>query len=659
MILLSRKNKERAIRLEERGGLPPPRYLGGIVGGLVLAAFFFYGCQDPLVDRSEAMKQDQALYEKLAPVLPESIGLEDAISIALTHNLEAALKAQLRQVQAEAATQAKLNLIPSLKIDANRTHRTEDRASFSRNINTGEEDPTNMTISSEKTSRGYTLSTAWNLLDFGITYFKARQAANQLRIMDQDYRRLRQNLALDVTRAYWRAVVARYAAGHARVIADRMKDRQAKLKQQIEEKRIPPTAGLENQKRLLLMQMKLKSFQREYRSAMIELGGLLGLKPGKDFTLADPEVAEALPVVTTDIAQLETQALSQRPELFQEDLQEKIQRDQVRIAGLRMFPNAAVFASREYDSNRFLMAHDWYTIALSTSFDLLSTPAKWADFQGEKKRTELIQKKRMILAIGILTQVHLARIDLMDARSQAILARKLYQVQDRILQTTEAKVKAGEADVSELLDKEAESLFSRIRYLTAYADAMVAKQRLENSLGIDPVVRPLRVKKDTQPQAEVPTPPPPTIQPATAPTMEEMYRKVDHEIQDRWSPWERWPKLFREIDREVQLSEAAQKAPTSEIGTGHYARKAREDASTASVLPRFQAKDARAGSGDSRPNHEETASLSTTPSPSEVSSGGSATQAQGRNEVILPDLPPPADPSSTGMGMMREEGGDR
>ena len=72
----------------------------------------------------------------------------------------------------------------------------------------------------------------WNLLDFGISYFRKRQSKNESTKAIEQTRRIRQQLALDVAQAYWQAQVAREARKHARQLLIEIKERQIDIEKQ-------------------------------------------------------------------------------------------------------------------------------------------------------------------------------------------------------------------------------------------------------------------------------------------------------------------------------------------------------------------------------------------------------------------------------------------
>ncbi|WP_244442591.1 TolC family protein [Azospirillum lipoferum] len=52
------------------------------------------------------------------------------------------------------------------------------------------------------------LGFTWNVLDFGVSYLRARQSSNLVLVADERRRRVVQGILQDVRTAYWRAVAA-------------------------------------------------------------------------------------------------------------------------------------------------------------------------------------------------------------------------------------------------------------------------------------------------------------------------------------------------------------------------------------------------------------------------------------------------------------------
>ena len=316
---------------------------------------------------------DMTAFRNRAPTPSAPVTLEDALAFADRYNIEGWIAAQECQIQRELASQATLKMLPSLMAGADYHERSQYDASSSQSFKTGEES-LEPSFSSEKRGSAFDISATWNLLDFGISYLRSWQQTNRVGIAQERERRVRQNLALQVTRVYWQAVTAKEAAELAEAIDAETSATLSRVRKEIDEKVISKADGLRRETSLLQQQDELRRYQRQFQKAKTELGRMMGLTPGTQFTLAELDLDLPLEPVSHDVEILERVALLNRPELFEKDFEEAISRDEARIALAQMFPSPVAFLRHDYNSNRFLVFNDWNSLGLRVSWDLLALP---------------------------------------------------------------------------------------------------------------------------------------------------------------------------------------------------------------------------------------------------------------------------------------------
>ena len=445
------------------------------------------GCATPVSRealREQNAARDLAMFAARAPAPEEGLTLEQALEYALRYNLDAALADTERAIQEELRTCAKLGMLPSLVARAESSHRSEEIASSAESLETKREslEPSR---SSEKEIRTGEIALIWNLLDFGISYYRSRQAAGQVSIAAERLRRVRQDLVLDVTRTYWECVVAREAAKMAQSLVERSQERQQALRKQIESKTVSQVSGLAHETKLIEMQIKLRGFKRQYQAAKTRLAGLMGAPVDADFTLAEADFSTTPAALQIDLKEFEQEALLNRPELFQQDCEERISADNARVAIVQMFPSPSMFFRLETDQNKFLHKHSWATAGVQASWDLLAIPQRAYERRAAKRRTAYVRDRRTLLAVAIIAQVHLAAIDYDEATETVGLIRGLSEAQTKLVAAMERHQQEGKAAADEVLDSEAKGLFSQVRYMSASADLMTARQRILNTLGRD------------------------------------------------------------------------------------------------------------------------------------------------------------------------------
>ncbi len=446
------------------------------------------GCAPQLgreVVREQNAKADLALYETRAPEIDAPVTLADALELAQRHNIDVWIAAEEQQYQHELATGARLKLLPSLVAGTEASHRSEFDAARSVAIESGEES-LEPSYSAEKTRRTFDVGLTWNLLDFGISYMRSRQAANREQIAEQRLRRVRQNLALEVTRVYWQAVTAREAAAEADRIAAQLADRLAGIDAEIEAQNLSRVEGLTRKATLLEQQEELRRYRRAYLAAKTELAALMGLAPGTPFLLADVDVDQDVTPRAFSIDELEWAALRQRPELYEKDFEQAISRDEAHVALVEMFPHVSLFWQANWDDNRLLVFKEWNTIGLRATWDLLMIPQKYQQRQALLLQTDLIARRRTAIAVAVLTQLRLALIEHDEAAEQLALARRIAATRRELLAAIESSATEGSTPAGAAFEERMRYLKARARELRALASFKAAQARVLNTAGERP-----------------------------------------------------------------------------------------------------------------------------------------------------------------------------
>ncbi len=513
------------------------RYAGGIcLGGAatLLLGGVLAGCIAPPADRSALRavnaEADLARYEERRIRVPRPLTLEAAVRTALENNLEVWIAKEETALQKELLGGATLGMLPELLVEGGASERSDYAARSSESLLTGQES-LEPSFSSEKPHRYMTATATWNLLDFGVAAFRTRQAAHRQAIATERYRRTRQTLALRVRRAFWRAAAAREAVRIAKQVDASVRDLREVVRREIANRSIGEVEGLERETPLMEQQLRLRRYEQEYRVALAELSALLGLPVGSDIELAEVDFDTLPPNPAMATEELEREALHRRPELLEQDLEERITRDEARIALARLFPSPSAFASYDHDPDKYLYYNDWTTVGLRAVWDLLAVPRRLALHEAESRRADLVATQRTALAVGILVQVHLSVIEYEGELEAMLLARDIAVNRERLYEAARNKIEDGKGTAAESLAAEVQYLLARTQYLMRYANVMTACYRIETTIGRDP----LEVVQDgceaeaaeTPPVAENPAlPPEGWARAAVASAIPEGYRLV-------------------------------------------------------------------------------------------------------------------------------------
>lgn len=414
--------------------------------------------------------------------------LYQAMARALKYNQDHRVKMMERAVAEGQANYVKFDLLPDLVAAAGYNSRDNFNASSSRSISTGRQSLETSTSQDRSRFMG-DLNLRWNILDFGVSYFRAQQEGNKVLMSAENRRKISHNIIKDVRTAYWSALSAqRMTARITPVLAEAQ--RALELAKQAEDEKLrSPLDGLRYRKSLLEIVRRLEALLDQQRLAKAELAGLINLPPNQEFTLADNDSnlwpAIAKPVISQD--EMDTLALQLRPEIRTEMYEERIGAAEVKKAMLRMLPGVELQLGGNYDSNSYLLNQNWGDFGAQISknlFEILSAPQAIAVAETQES---LAHSKRLAAYMAILTQVRMARQQLELSENQFRRTTELDDINQRIHQHI-ANSELSEAMSSlERIRSSVDSVLSALQKHQSYAESQEALAKLYVSMGFDPL----------------------------------------------------------------------------------------------------------------------------------------------------------------------------
>lgn len=436
--------------------------------------------QDEIAQR---VRSDQAqMYQDQVPV-GGAIGYSDALARALKYNLDYRLKLMESSLAKGLLDVSGADLLPKLVAEAGYNSRNNDSGGTSVGI---EDRVISLRPStSEERSHYYGRATlSWNALDFGISYFRAKQAADEVNVAEERRRKILQNIVQDVRSAYWRALGAQRLLADADQLATRIDDALGKSREAERAGVLPPAQGLTYQRALLDAMSLVNAKRQEMQFAKRELAALMTLPPGTEFTLVESREDRLAPA-PVDLDKLEVAALANRPELREEDYRARIGVAETKKQIAALFPSLNVYAGPRYDSNNFLFNNSWTDAGVSLSMDLFRLASIPAIQRTNEARIKTDEARRMALAMAVLTQVRVS----VERYKLAVVDQELAAESSRVDQRLSSVSRAGASNrlESELeaLRTDSRALVSRFQLATAYSATQAAYGRVLNSVGID------------------------------------------------------------------------------------------------------------------------------------------------------------------------------
>ena len=192
-------------------------------------------------------------------------------------------------------------------------------------------------------------------------------------IADEMKRKVINRIIEDVRTAYWRAVSADRLIARLRHLESRTRRALADSRRVSSEGRTSPITALTYERELVEIKRTIQELQRDLSVAKSQLAALMNVRPGTPFRLQlFRRVHSGLRLKSSADDMIWT-ALQNRPELREVAYRQRINRQEAHAALLELLPNFRMFASTNYDSNRFLLNNHWFEWGAQATWHLLES----------------------------------------------------------------------------------------------------------------------------------------------------------------------------------------------------------------------------------------------------------------------------------------------
>lgn len=411
--------------------------------------------------------------------------LDEAMARAVKYNLDNRVKLMEQALAERQLDMANLDLLPKLTAAAGYTNRDNELASSSEDIITRRQSLVPST-SSDKEQRNADLTLSWNVLDFGVGYFNAKQQADRVLVMQERRRKVVHQLMQQVRLAYWQALGAQQLESKIGPVLRDAEQALADL-QKVEQERLKsPLETLNAQRQLLDIIRQLDSIQNELAQAKPRLAAIMN-SPTQDFRLSAPPAELGAPAFNMSLQQMEENALLHRPELVEAAYNERISVTETRKALAKLFPGLEFSAGTHYDTNSFLVNNHWNDAGIRVSWNLLNVLHAGSIKKTAEAQRQIAHEQRLALNMAVLTQVHVAYRDFLGQKRQYELSNTLNTVEQRILNhTRNAAQLNAEAKVQEIRAA-ASAIVAELRRYQSYGALQSSYGQLQTTLGQDPI----------------------------------------------------------------------------------------------------------------------------------------------------------------------------
>ncbi|MEO5352115.1 MAG: TolC family protein [Magnetococcus sp. XQGC-1] len=458
-----------------------------LMGGSLLGLLACTILPNPLTpkDLLTLLQEDQKdLFAGQEPV-QKPLDIHEAVARALKYNLDYRVNLLEKTVALTELDLSRYDLLPRMAARAGFDSRNTAEASSGLSLTTGAVSA-GYSTAQDREKRGADLSVVWNVLDFGVSYFQAKQTADRTLVAEENRRKLAHNQFQEVQAAFWRAASAQQLQSR---IEPTLKEARAALEvaYQVEKERLRPQLEMMRfQRELLDVVQQMESLREELDLAKKNLALLINLPPGTDFTLKVPDESclTVMPIRAT-LPEMEQLALMNRPELRMEVYKSRISADETHKALLRMLPGLEFKTGSHYDSNSYLMDAHWRDAGLQVSGNLLKLVSGPTAIRLADNQVVLGQVRRLALNMAVLSQVHIGYRKYLDAVRKFENFSKISEVDRRILENVTLDAGSTGQNRLEQIRAATRAIMSQLQRNKAYAEVQNAIGLIFVSLGVD------------------------------------------------------------------------------------------------------------------------------------------------------------------------------
>jgi len=466
-----------------------PHPLRRSVAAVLATAFVTTGCavipnpftRDQVQNRArEDLKR--IADEQDAMVAPLTLG--DATARAVKYNMEYRVRLMEEAAANRQLDVAQFDLLP--KLTANAGYLWRNNEAFSFGVQPNGQVTTSPSTAQERIRNVASLEFSWSILDFGVSYYRAKQLANQTLIADERRRKALQNLVQDTRYAWWRAEGAQRLLPEIDGLLDEISQVNARTRLIEARRLLPPLQIAAFRRSLLDLEQQVALRRQELVQANLDLAALMNLRPGLPLSVVTrPDDGRVVPDLTATREALEQIAIENRPELREEGYKLRITQDEAKKQILSLLPNFGVTFGGYYDSNRFLVNNSWAGGGYNIAWNLVRAFSIPAQQRASKAQEAIDETRRVAVTTAILAQTQ------MSAVRYALLAGE-YRVWDsaarddgRIVDYLTSARSVGLETELEVVRARARLINTKVNRDLVYAALQAAMGRVYTSVGLD------------------------------------------------------------------------------------------------------------------------------------------------------------------------------
>ena len=459
---------------------------------LVLTGFIVSGCSvklQPLDLQELEAKRDERLEQFTAnqEEITQPITLYDAMARAIKYNLDYKVEVYEEALRSSEADLASLDMLPRLVANAGFSSRDNFSGSNSLAL-TGDTEGMESLVSSTSSERDVfdaDLTLSWDVLDFGLSYVRAKQSADAVLVANERKRRVANRIIEDVRTAYWRAVSAQRLVTKLSSLESDIAKALTAADESFRQKQTSPLAALTYQRELLDIKNTIQTMRSESFAAKRQLAALMNVNPATKFTLALPPRKSQDSTVAFKPDAMVRHALLYRPELRELNYEQRISEREATGALLNLLPSLRFFGGFNHNSNDFLFNNEWLSWGTRASWNIFELFRYPGTKKANELQQELLNQRSLALTMAVVTQVHVSVGRYEIAKQRLETTEDYFDVNNNILEQTEIGYNTRTVSYQNFVREQMNSIVAEARYDVARATVENAYANVFASVGQD------------------------------------------------------------------------------------------------------------------------------------------------------------------------------
>ncbi|MEQ1714301.1 MAG: TolC family protein, partial [Hyphomicrobium sp.] len=343
-----------------------------------------------------------------------------------------------------------------------------ENASSSYNLTTNTQNFADSTSQERKISVA-DIGFTWNMLDFGLSLVRARQAADKVLVQEEMRRKVMHRIVEDVRSAYWRTISAERLMQRLGKLEGETRAALQETRALYKSRQTSPITALTYERELVEIKVKIGEIQRELNTAKAQLAALMNISPGTPFKLAAEARKDGKLELQADLKDMMSTAIYNRPELRELQYRVRINEHEADAALLELLPGLQLYAGTNYDSNEFLLHNEWVNWGAKASWNLIKVFNYPARRKVVERQEDLLKTRGLALTMAVMTQVHVSRVRFLHSKKELATSVEFLDVQSRLVGQMRAEAAADRVSKQTLIREEMNTLVAEAKHDIAYA----------------------------------------------------------------------------------------------------------------------------------------------------------------------------------------------